>query len=75
MKTTERGFKVYGEVSDSRGCIVRIQESSVMDPPHAWIFVDAPEGVYKDGKQAPHLTREQAIRVVTALHLFIDGDL
>jgi hypothetical protein len=70
VKTNERGFKVYGEVSDSRGCIVRIQESSAMGPPHAWIFVDDPDGIYKDGKPAPHLTRVQAIRVVTALHLF-----
>jgi hypothetical protein len=74
VKTTERGFMVYGEIEDSRGCVVRVQESSIIGEPHVWIFVDDPNGVYTHGKPSPHLTREQAIKVVTALHRFIDGD-
>ena len=71
LEYTQRGFAIYGRVEDSRGVVVRVQKSSAIGEPHAWIFVDDPNGVYTDGKPAPHLSREQAKAVVAALQLFI----
>lgn len=72
LKKTNRGFTIYGEVPDSRGCIVRVQQSSAWGMEHAWIFTDDPNGVYTDGKPSPHLTKDQAKLVIEALQRFVD---
>lgn len=71
FKTTERGFKLYGEVEDSRGCVVRVQESSVVGRPHAYLFTDDVQKVYRDGHPHPHLTVAQAMELVVALENFV----
>jgi hypothetical protein len=46
-KTTERGFGVYAEFTDSYGSEVRVQESSSAEGPRAWIFAHhVPEDRY-----------------------------
>ena len=62
---TERGFRLYGELMDSYGNDIRVQESSAANGPHVWIFIDA------GGDLCPHLNVAQAIEVRDALSLFI----
>ncbi len=71
---THRGFSLR-TVTDPRGCVVRIQESSAACHRCVWIFTDDPNGVYRDGKPAPHLNAAQARRVAKALLAFADGAL
>ena len=82
MKRTNRGFAIYGQVKDTRGCVVRIQASSASTPDAVWIFCDDVNGVYTrplgseipSPDPAPHLTRAQAKRVIRALQRFVDGE-
>lgn len=78
-KRTPRGFEIFGEYKDSRGNVVRLQESSACGGPYVWIFVHN-----KDGNEvfehlgthhavAPHLTRAQARRIGNALLRFAEG--
>ncbi len=82
MKRTSRGFGIYGEYKDSRGNVVRIQESSAVGGPYCWIFVTnkdgneivpcvgAPNGM---AAASPHLSRVEARRVAMALLKFAEG--
>jgi hypothetical protein len=75
-KRTPRGFEIFGEYKDSRGNVVRLQQSSAAGVPFVWIFVHGPNGndVYEHlGKftaVSPHLTRAQARRIARALLRF-----
>lgn len=76
MRTTSRGFKVYGEFIDTRGVVVRVQESSADPLGHAWLFADG-DGVYDPARKheicqhAPHLDVEQAELLIAALQAFV----
>jgi len=69
---TNRGFCKI-EVTDTRGCICRIQRSSSVEDDAVWIFCDDPHGVYRDEDPSPHLNAEQARAVARALLAFADG--
>ncbi len=75
MKRTGRGFAIYTEFPETRGCTVRVQESSSVQRA-CWIFCTN-AGAYTDRKVgvdvAPHLTPAQARRVAKALMRFADG--
>lgn len=73
MTHTIRGFAKV-EVTDTRGCICRIQRSSSAELDAVWIFCDDTKGVYLDGKPAPHLDRNQALKVARALMAFADNE-
>lgn len=67
FKTTERGFKIYGEFIDRYKSEVRVQESSLTGAPCAWVFannatIDEP---------SPHLTVDQAKELILALAAFV----
>ena len=66
--TTERGFVIYDEFTDTYGSKVRVQESSAATEPRCWIFASSDHG--RDGA-SPHLNVEQAKRVRDALGAFI----
>lgn len=72
LKRTSRGFAVYGTVKDSRGCVVRAQQSSAIGGPRLWLFTDDPHGVYSDGKPAPHLKPAQVRKLIKVLQRFLD---
>lgn len=61
---TERGFICYGKFRDSRGQVVTVKESSAAGDPHCYVFVDSPH--------SPHLTVEQAGKLIVLLQRFID---
>lgn len=63
--TTERGFVIYDEFTDTYGNGVRVQESSSAEEPRVWLFTDGA------GTGTPHLNIEQATRVRDALDAFI----
>lgn len=76
MRKTNRGFKIYGEYKDSKGSMVKIQESSAMGGPYVWIFCkdykgnDVNDCVGATDNRisvSPHLSRAQARRVAKAL--------
>ena len=60
------------EVTDTRGCICRVQRSSAACVDAVWIFCDDPKGVY-DCNPAPHLDADQAREVARALLAFADN--
>ena len=65
--TTERGFTIYDEFTDTCDQPVRVQESSIATGDRVWIFTGHPG---EDGSGA-HLDIEQAKRVRDALDAFI----
>jgi hypothetical protein len=77
-KRTPRGF-AYRDIKDSRGSVVRVQQSSAVGGPFAWIFVRNSQGAEVNNHLgswhavSPHLTRAQARRVARALLRFADG--
>ncbi len=73
LKRSHRGFAIYGEIKDTRKCVVRVTRSSAGGLPCCWIFVDDPMRVYREAP-APHLSRAQAKRVIAALQRFVDGE-
>ena len=79
MKKTSRGFDIYCELKDTRGCEVRVQQSSSAEEDAVWIFCN------KEGKDAiihlgeplaysPHLTKSQARKVAKALLKFAEKE-
>ena len=80
MRTTSRGFKIFDEFKDSYGNTIKVQESSGASDDYCWIFVKNDLG--KDYKQhmgeistpSPHLTKDQAKRLIAALNLFVGED-
>lgn len=67
--TTERGFIIYDEFTDTYGNQVRVQESSAATCAKVWIFCN--DGCFPAKKEMPHLNVEQARRVRDALDAFI----
>ena len=69
---TQRGFAVYGHITDSRRNTIRVQESSAADDSYVWLFLDPREGVEKVDEQVePHLSVEQATELRDALNRFL----
>jgi hypothetical protein len=66
-RETENGLVVYGEVIDTQGSQVWVQESSALEGPQCWIFSCHPEFT----GLSPQLDREQAIEIRDALDAFI----
>ena len=64
-KTNERGFIIYGQLSDTKGSIVRVQESSSAECDAIWIFCDNFNPAYKD--PSPHLNKEQVADLIELL--------
>lgn len=67
---TQRGFRVFGRVKDSKGETWRVQESSAaFEGAHAWLFWDSG----KDARDVirPHLSVSQAKELVALLGMFI----
>ena len=60
--TTDRGFVIYDEFTDTYGHEVRVQESSLATDTRVWVFAS-------DG--SAHLDIAQASRVRDALDTFI----
>ena len=69
FEKTERGFTIYGRLTDSKGSEVRIQESSAVGQPCAWIFADHSDPSYTH--PTPHLTVENAKELIAILSDFI----
>lgn len=67
--TTERGFTIYDEFTDTYGNEVRVQESSAATGAKVWIFCNDRGLPAKE--EAPHLDVEQAKRLRDALDAFI----
>lgn len=65
--TTERGFAIYDEFTDTYGGEVSVQESSIATDCRVWIFVRH----YRETGGGAHLNIEQAKRVRDALDAFI----
>lgn len=69
---TERGFAIYGHITDSRGNRIRVQESSAADDSYVWLFLDARAGEENPVDQVePHLSVEQATELRDALNRFL----
>lgn len=66
--TTERGFTIYDDFTDTYGTQIRVQKSSSASGPRCWIFTYPAAG---NGAASPHLDVEQAKRVRDALDAFI----
>jgi hypothetical protein len=67
VRYTERGFAVYDEFTDIYGSEIRVQKSSLASEDCVWIFCYPPD----DKDLNPHLTVEQAERVIAALQRFV----
>ena len=70
--SNDRGFLTYagGPIPTDHGHQIRVQESSVGDGPHVWLFIS--ESPQVEGRD-PHLSLEQALVVRAALDQFIEG--
>lgn len=64
---TNRGFRIYAELTDKYGSKIRVQESSLATDTCVWIFANND----KLDEPAPHLTVEQARQIADALYLFV----
>lgn len=69
FETTERGFKIYGEFVDRYESTVRVQESSLVGQTCCWVFAHNDPKIIEH--PSPHLTAEQARKLVEYLQLFI----
>lgn len=71
---TERGFRVYAEITDSKRSRVRVQESSAATRDCVWIFCNNADPSYglAGVVPSPHLTVDQARVVRDALNEFIN---
>jgi len=80
MKKTQRGFLIYGQVTDALRQKVRVQESSEVGRPRAWIFAEDAGGkgaiMHLGLPQAvsPYLSRAHARRLAVALLRFANGE-
>jgi len=63
---TQRGFGVYGEVVDTRGSVVRVQQSSAACVDAIWIFCH--NDVVPNYKEpSPHLNKAQVGALIALL--------
>ena len=75
MEKTSRGFTVFGRVPTQRGGSVRVQESSQVEGPFVWLFLDDEQCIEHMGKHQkpdPLLNVEQAKALRDALDSFIN---
>ena len=70
FETTERGFTIYGSVTDTKGSKVQVQESSAVGQPKVWIFAESPDPSYKD--PSPHLSAENVKELIGILKAFLE---
>jgi len=69
-EVTQRGFRVFGRVEDSKKNVWRFQESSAaFEGAHCWIFWD--NGRDEDTTQRPHLSVRQAKEAILLLQQFV----
>lgn len=68
---TQRGFAIYGHVTDSRGNSIRIQESSAADDSYVWLFFQPRTGEKNEDQVEPHLSVEGATELRDALNRFL----
>lgn len=66
---TNRGFGIYGRLTDTKGSEVRVQESSSVGRPCAWIFANSPDPNYEN--PSPHLSVENAKELIGMLQRFV----
>lgn len=68
LRRTERGFKVYGELTDRHNQGIRILESSAVGRPTAYLFIDRAE------PGNPHLNLDvvKALEMIASLQRFVD---
>lgn len=75
MEKTARGFSMYGDFKDERGCRIRVQESSAVGDPRTWVMITNDAGTYHrtpiSGDCSAHLTVDQARQMRDALDRFI----
>lgn len=71
-RITERGFSEYGGTTDTNGCEVRVQESSIVGEACAWIHTEDVRNVYRGSEPHPHLNAKQARELAAALLRFAD---
>lgn len=75
---TERGFAIYGKVTDDRGNVTRVQRSSAVGGPYCYLFTQDAQGrrAYLHLSDlcapAPHLTAQQARDLAALLLRFAD---
>lgn len=69
FETTERGFKIYGRIEDTRACILRVQESSAVGDTKIYIYCTDPEG-YRENPH-PHLNKKQACELIEVLKDYV----
>lgn len=72
QSTPRTVFALYGEVVDDRNTKIRVQESSAVGRPHVYLFSEYDPVSYPAGKGAPHLSVEQAEKLIHALQRFVD---
>lgn len=83
MKKTNRGFNIYGEITDINGQKLRVQESSLATDTACWIFINP--GEYNDDEYTPfkmhlgeklypaiQLNVKQAKKLIKNLETFIE---
>jgi len=68
FERTERGFIIYDRFTDRYGTEVVVQESSIAGEWCAWVFAN---NMHME-EPSPHLTVENAERLIAALQKFID---
>lgn len=75
---TERGFAIYGKVTDDRGNVTRVQRSSAVGGPYCYVFTQDAQGrrayfhLGDPCTPAPHLTAQQARDLAALLLRFAD---
>lgn len=73
-ETTNRGFRVFGRITDDRGTGVRVQESSAAGRgAHVWLFTegDCVDHLGKHQRPDAHLNYHQAKALIEALQAFV----
>lgn len=68
---TQRGFAIYGHITDSRGNTICVQESSAADDSYVWLFLQPRDGEKNEDQVEPHLSVEDATELRDALNRFL----
>lgn len=72
MERTQRGFAIFGEIEDTRGCKIRVQQSSQDPCDCVWLFCEDVKGVYAGTNPDPHMNREQVKELINALNKYLE---
>lgn len=69
-EVTDRGFRIFGKISDRLGGTLVIQESSLaFEGAHVWLFYQNSSSTYEGTD--PQLSVEQAKRLIEFLQVFV----